>query len=239
VPFLNGIDNLVGFADYGAMRSKTKDVPRITHAQMEVMKALPQLSFSKATLRQVQIIEAAIHCYAHFGTVESTFDRIAKQAKLSRPLIFHYFSDKNEIFDATIKYVRATYQQLVVEGIEQGRNAKERFQKYVEYCFVWLERYPTHIKLWLLFLQSSSIHDNYRKMNSEFVAMGLERIGALIAQVEGNSQLSAVQVATRARLVQALITGGIIQMSSEDASIVPKDFVKNICKETLSIATAK
>src|SRR5687767_8770103 len=103
------------------MRPKTRNSNPFSHSQMEIMKSLPHLAFSKATLRQVQIIEAAIFCYANFGVIDTTFERIAKQAKLSRPLIFHYFNDKTEIFDAAVKYVRAIYQQLVIEGISLGK----------------------------------------------------------------------------------------------------------------------
>lgn len=221
------------------MRSKPRPPSPFSPSQMEIMKSLPHLSFSKATLRQIQIIEAAIYCYAHFGVMDSTFERIAKQAKLSRPLIFHYFNDKTEIFDAAVKFARATYQQLVLEGISLGKNGKERFSLYLEYCFEWTRRYPNHIKLWGIFLHCCSTQEKYRAMNSEFSQIGLQRITALILDIEENKNLSENQALNRARNIQALITGGLVQVNAENPELVAKDFVKNLCNLAMEIATAK
>ncbi len=216
-----------------------KKIKSPSDSEIEIMKSIPHLAFSKATMRQVQIIEAAIYCYANFGMSETTFDRIAKQAKLSRPLIFHYFSDKSEIFDGSIKYVRAVYQQLTIEGIEKGRNGKERFENYVQCCFDWLVKHPYHIKLWFVFYHSASTTDKYRDMNSDFVSIGLDRIAAMIQKIEGNETMNRNTAAQRARSVQALITGAIVQMSSESADIIPKDFTKLIAKQCLEMAIKK
>jgi len=221
------------------MRPKATKQNSFSPSQMEIMKSLPHLSFSKATLRQIQIIDAAIYCYAHFGFVESTFERIAKQAKLSRPLIFHYFNDKSEIFDAAVNYARATYQQLVIEGVSQGKSGKERFSKYLEYCFEWHKRYPNHVKLWVVFLHCCATQEKYRNINTGFAQMGLDRIANLILGIEENKNLSESQAQHRARNIQALITGALAQINSESPETFPKDYIKNICSLCMELATAK
>lgn len=216
------------------MKKQNKET--LSDAQIEILRSIPELSFSKATTRQIEIIEAAIHCYASFGFDETTYEKIAKQAKLSRPLLFHYFEDKVQIFDSCIKYVRALYHQLLVEGITKGRTGKERFEKYLEFSFELVKRNPNHIKFWFIVYHSASTNMKYKKMNSDLVALGVSRISALIKGIESNHKMSDAQAAEKARIVQALITGGLVQFSTETSDIIPKDYIQFLCREAMSIA---
>src|SRR5262245_30016404 len=59
----------------------------------ELLPAAP----TKAQRRQLQIVEAAIGCYASVGFEKATFEKIASVCKVSRPLIQHYFPDREKL----------------------------------------------------------------------------------------------------------------------------------------------
>lgn len=216
---------------------KKNKAEALSDTPLEVLKSLPQLSFSKATQRQVQIIEAAIFCYANYGFDETTYEKIAKQAKLSRPLLFHYFEDRDEIFESSIKYVRALYHQQIIEALQSAGSGKARFENYLRAAFDMSRERPEHIKFWFIVYHSAATNPKYKKINSEMVAYGVDRIEHLIRGIEGNEKLSTSIAAQRARVVQALITGAIVQMHTESDDILPKDYAKSICKAAWDIAT--
>jgi AcrR family transcriptional regulator len=58
--------------------------------------------------RRRAIIEAARHCFLKFGYGKTSLDDIAKQANLSRPLIYRKFKNKEEVFAAVYEHVFAT-----------------------------------------------------------------------------------------------------------------------------------
>jgi len=55
--------------------------------------------------RRIVILEAALDCFLKFGYAKTSLDDIAKQARLSRPLIYLKYKNKEEIFKAVFDYL--------------------------------------------------------------------------------------------------------------------------------------
>src|SRR4051812_18083885 len=72
---------------------------------------------SKAQRTQLAIIESAIKCYATLGIEKSTAERIAKTCGISRPLVQHYFPDREGLLEMSIKYIRTYLQKLAVDAV--------------------------------------------------------------------------------------------------------------------------
>jgi AcrR family transcriptional regulator len=47
--------------------------------------------------RKKEILEAALHCFLHFGYAKTSMDDVAKKAMLSRPLIYLKFKNKEDL----------------------------------------------------------------------------------------------------------------------------------------------
>ena len=56
-------------------------------------------------LRKVEILEAALHCFLKYGFAKTSMDDIARQANLSRPLIYLKFKSKNDLFLGVMTYL--------------------------------------------------------------------------------------------------------------------------------------
>ena len=52
----------------------------------------------KTNQKKEIIIKAAMKCFRQYGYSKSTFGDIAKEAGISRALIYSYFKDKRDIF---------------------------------------------------------------------------------------------------------------------------------------------
>lgn len=66
--------------------------------------------------KQVQIVEAAIRRFSHFGIAKTTLAEIADDVSLSRQAFFYYYHDKNQLIAAVIRKMFHEF----VDGVEQG-----------------------------------------------------------------------------------------------------------------------
>ena len=84
--------------------------------------------------RKTQIIKAAVKRFARHGLNKTTLAEIARDLRIGKATIYHYFNSKEELFYQTMEY--DTY--LFIEDIKQIFNneqlsIKERFVEYFNY----------------------------------------------------------------------------------------------------------
>src|SRR5689334_23132155 len=91
--------------------------------------------------RRRQIVDAARACFLRFGYAKTSLDDIAKQAGLSRPLLYRKFKNKEEIFAAVFESVfEARYP--AAEAVLEGPGSKrDKLLRVYEILLVepWLE----------------------------------------------------------------------------------------------------
>ena len=172
----------------------------------------------------MQIAEGAIECYADIGYALTTFEKIAEKCKISRPLIKHYFDTREEVFDFSIRYIRANFQRLAIEYIGEGRTTLEKLERYVTSTFHWLDRFPTHIRVWIYYLHYCSIVDSMKEQNTEFVNIGHDRIAALIQLGIDEGKFNVSDLRAAAKQVQVIISGALITCVCEDLYVTRKEF---------------
>ncbi|MDO8549218.1 MAG: TetR/AcrR family transcriptional regulator, partial [Ignavibacteria bacterium] len=81
-----------------------------------------------------QIIKTAVKRFARHGLNKTTLTEIARDLRIGKATIYHYFNSKEELFYQTMEYDAS----LVVEDIKQIFNneqlsTKERFLEYFNY----------------------------------------------------------------------------------------------------------
>ncbi|XID95606.1 TetR/AcrR family transcriptional regulator [Paenibacillaceae bacterium WGS1546] len=65
--------------------------------------------------RTTEIITAAMRIFAEHGIDKSTMSKIAKEIGISKGLMYHYFTSKDEILDACVKWAVENSEQLMNE----------------------------------------------------------------------------------------------------------------------------
>jgi len=193
---------------------------------------------SKAQKRQIQIVEAAIEVFAEVGIEKATYDKIAKICGVTRPLIQHYFPDKEILFELVIKYIRGHFQAVAIRAIEGASSDKERLVRYILSTFQWQRESPDHVKVWMLFFYLCG-SERYRRLNTELVAMGQERIAALLERGTKAGVFRSRDFSTDAKMIQTTITGALVSLVTEDFPIAPKVFERKIVDQCLAIVGAK
>jgi AcrR family transcriptional regulator len=191
---------------------------------------------SSGQKRMMQIIEGAIKCYASVGIENTTYDRIAKACKITRPLIQHYFKDLDEIFEVAVKFIRANFQRVAIEAIQKESKPKEQLMAYVESTFQWVKEYPAHANTWKLVYYYCDLDPKLRKLQTEMVYLGLDRIAGLLEIGKSQKVFGCKDVRTTANFIQMLMTGALVKVSTENMDVSLEEFSKEISGACLRIA---
>jgi AcrR family transcriptional regulator len=173
---------------------------------------------TKGQVRQAQILEAAIKNFATVGVENTTPDKIAKTCKISRPLVLHYFKDVEEIFQLAVKVIRAEFQRMAVVAIEKEAKPTGRLKAYVHSSLDWVDLRPLHVKVWLLFFYRCGLREADRKLNSDLVNMGHDRIAALLELGKSQGEFHFDDAMATAKMIQNVITGALICRMTEAQS---------------------
>ena len=88
-------------------------------------------------LRRMQIVEAAIKLFADQGYYKTTVQDVARKAKISTGLIYHYARTKEDILLLSLLSVLESYKQELPPAIAQSKHPLERlFNGLAAYCRV-------------------------------------------------------------------------------------------------------
>jgi AcrR family transcriptional regulator len=166
-----------------------------------------------------------------------SFEKIAKAAGVTRPLVHHYFDDKSRLFEFVVKMVRANFQNFAIESFAGLKEPEEMLRAYINSTFEWLSKFPTHGRLWLLFYYYCGIKDEYLQMNSELVEMGQKRIVQILEAGKIEGLFRFTDAMTSAKLIQTVITGALVELATEKLHTSQKEFRRQICSLCLGLVT--
>jgi AcrR family transcriptional regulator len=198
--------------------------------------AIFPLEADKAQRRKIQIVEAAIKNYVSLGVEKTTFESIAKTCRISRPLIVHYFRDKQEIYELAIRFIRANLQQLAIAEINRHESPSDQLKGYVKSVFNWAEKWPEHAKVWLLFYYNASIRENDLRAHTELAEMGHKRIQAIIITGKRDRSFRCADIEITAKMIQTQITGGFVTFLAEDGDFSRKRLVASTIDTCMKLA---
>ena len=110
-------------------------------------------------VRQQQLIDATLMSVERHGLQNTTINTISRIAGMSSGLISHYFSGKQGLIEATLKYLLSELKQALLERVS-GKILlpSERLSLIVEANFTKLQRSSAVTKTWLSFW-SQAMHD--------------------------------------------------------------------------------
>lgn len=206
-------------------------MPRRSPLYDSILDSLFPPTHSASTGRKAQILEAAIKSYVRNGVEKTTPGRIAQICKVSRPLVLHYFPNRQELFDYVVRYIRARFQQIAIEAIQKASTPRQQLEAYVDSTFDWIRLYPEHAKVWLLFFYYCSIERKRLQMHSELTEMGRSRIQALLEMGTKSGDFACHEPGLVAKMIQVAISGALLSVLTE-ASVVPPEKIRT---ETLRL----
>lgn len=82
--------------------------------------------------RRRGILDAARDCFLKFGYAKTSLEDIAKQAAISRPLIYRKFQSKEEIFAAVLEDIFETSYRAAEHALRKPESKREKLMSLYE-----------------------------------------------------------------------------------------------------------
>jgi TetR/AcrR family transcriptional regulator, transcriptional repressor of aconitase len=86
--------------------------------------------------RKREILDAALYCFLQFGYSKTSMDDIAKQAKLSRPLLYLKFKNKEDLFEGIFDYTLEGSYEEAEKVLDQNISAKQKLLRICELILI-------------------------------------------------------------------------------------------------------
>jgi TetR/AcrR family transcriptional repressor of bet genes len=128
--------------------SGAKSIPHY-YLDIQSISSFPQMSFTQLKdFRRQQLLEAALQIIKRDGLQEATLSRIAEEAGASKGIVHHYFEDKQQLIDQTMRYAHTSRRNDLVERLSLASTPSERLsavmsvildEKYFQpgFCKAW------------------------------------------------------------------------------------------------------
>jgi AcrR family transcriptional regulator len=140
--------------------------------------------------RRRLLLERATELFAQLGYDELSMSRIAREAGISKALLYHYFPSKRDLFEAAL--AQAAEEHLARVGGEQGGNTGEQLAASLE---LWLDWIDGHRDAYLALQRSSGIPEV-----REVIERVREETARRVLHALGDGATPTVRTAVRAWL---------------------------------------
>lgn len=178
----------------------------------------PQLGKKLSRDRSAGILLAAIAGYAADGIEQTTYETIAKRARVSRPLLFKYFADYDDIFHQAMHLIRLHFQRYTSAAVDREMVPARRLATYLSSAFDWMELHPEFAQGHLLNLQRCSRSSRERELNSQVCENGRQRIAALIRESTTRQGFEVRDLNSTAQRIQSVLAGAMLTLQTENVA---------------------
>lgn len=176
---------------------------------------MQERSSKKGVATRDRIISIARHLYSSRSFSSVGLSEIASATGLRASLILYHFPDVRKIFEDVFVQMIEEGQVIGQSAIQNSGNARVDLIAYVRSMFAWMTIDPSNRSLLLQFYSESIFHTEWKKMNSEMVRVGKERIYGII-ETGVHQQLFAPRDLEGAAIsIQDLITGAVFRIATE------------------------
>lgn len=176
---------------------------------------------------RIRILGAAITLMAEGGLESITFDVIGEKVGLGKANVRYHFQDKQSIFLAAIKYIVINAQSITREAVAQATTPSEQLKAVIVSGLMWLEDFPAHAKVWLLFWSLSTRNEEYLALHHEARTVGAERLSSILKSLKP-AKLTSKQALSLARHIQKLITAEVVEHLTCSYTDKARDRIKNV-----------
>jgi AcrR family transcriptional regulator len=101
----------------------------------------------RAPERRRQLLEVARKVFGRRGYHTVTMDSVAREAGVTKPILYDHFPSKRELYLALLESDLATLQKRLVEGLENSRGNRERIQASFQTYFDFVDEHAEGFRL--------------------------------------------------------------------------------------------
>ncbi len=110
---------------------------------------MPKIGMTK--IRREQLIEATLDCVDLHGVNGATISRISKQAGVSNGIVHHYFKNKTDLLEGSMRFMLTHLGQGIIQRKLQAKNHTEGILAIIDGNFSAKQIERKSTKIWLSF----------------------------------------------------------------------------------------
>ena len=188
----------------------------------------------KGESRKAKITEAVIECLARRGLEETTFDAIGKMVKMERAHVNYYFANRKELIKAAVRYAVGRGQEIIIGHVKKAQTWRDRVTVVIEGPFEWLETYPDHATVMVLFYYLCTYDEELRQLQSLIRVGGEERLSSCLQSLVEGGKLTSAKATSLARGIQTTMTGALILNFSCTYPLTLRQLRDKVVRESLA-----
>jgi AcrR family transcriptional regulator len=120
---------------------------------------------AKSENRKLQIINAAVKRFTKHGINKTTLSEIARDLRIGKTTIYHYFQSKEELFYATIELRSNEYLEEIKNIFnDSDKQFEEKLLDYFQFKYSFEEKYQLLYELILLVLKDSTFEPELKAL---------------------------------------------------------------------------
>ncbi len=134
---------------------------------------MPEPAYTRLQVdeRRRQLLDAGAALFADRAYEEITMQQIAQAAGVSKPLLYHYFPSKIDLFKAAVSEHALELQRLI--GSASGETPAEQLMRTLDAYLGWIEE---NARTWSKLIESAQSLPEARQIVGEFRARTLAQI---------------------------------------------------------------
>jgi transcriptional repressor BetI len=129
---------------------------------------MPKLGMEE--IRRRQLIEATIASIHEVGLAESSLSRISARAGVSTGIVHHYFEDKAELLESTLRQLGTGLRRSVVRRLTAARTPAERLMAVVDGNIGTDQFTPEGVSAWLAFWAQVPTHPRLARVQNVIIS---------------------------------------------------------------------
>jgi TetR/AcrR family transcriptional repressor of bet genes len=163
------------------------------------------------SLRKKALIDAAILAIGERGSLEVTMSEIAGRAGVSSALAHHYFGAKEDLLQATMRYLLADLGRDTVRALNAASTARARISAMIEVNFSAAQFRQETVHAWLAFYVEAQKSAPLRRLLRVYARRLHSNLMSGLA-----SLMTRVEAERAAEAIAALIDGLYIRRALRD-----------------------
>ena len=128
--------------------------------------------------RKIEIMEAALACFAEIGFAGTTIEHIRERSNASTGSIYHHFGNKEGIAGALYLYGKDLYWDGLLSVLEKSSTAEALVKSVVAHHLQWTEENPDWARYLLYMRRDAALKESEDRLR-ESTAAYLSRVGVI------------------------------------------------------------
>jgi transcriptional repressor BetI len=129
---------------------------------------MPKLGMEE--IRRRQLIEATIASIHEVGLAESSLSRISARAGVSTGIVHHYFEDKAELLESTLRQLGTSLRQSVARRLNAAKTPPQRLMAVVDGNIGPDQFTPEGVSAWLAFWAQVPTHPRLARVQNVIIS---------------------------------------------------------------------